>query len=182
MLCVCVCVCVCVVMLPLPLSTHTPTHSFQGDDRYTLTKYQQRHPQDSIQHGVGSTHTGTLLGEDSWLAREARYRPTDPRLTQRGRNTVKGKALPPYFTGTQELIQDGTQYLYHNTNGAGSRPQGGRQALSSSGRAGQAGSLSHSSLGSNFSLSGLSPHSNCLQKLFADNSPPFPCVAPLAAS
>ena len=62
-----------------PPCPHTPTHSFQGDDRYTLlTKYQQRHPQDSIQDRVGSTHTGTLLGEDSWLAREARYRPTDP--------------------------------------------------------------------------------------------------------
>ena len=70
------------LVLLAPPRPHTPTHSFQGDDRYTLTKYPQRHPQDSIQDGVGSnTHTGTLLGEDSWLARRARYRPTDPRLT-----------------------------------------------------------------------------------------------------
>ena len=40
-----------------PPCPHTPTHSFQGDERYTLlTKYQQRHPQASIQDGVGSTH------------------------------------------------------------------------------------------------------------------------------
>ena len=110
-------------MLP---PVHTHQHSFHGDDRYTLTKYQQRHPQDSIQDRVGSTHTVTLLGEDSWLARRARYRPTDPRLTQRGRNAVKGTTQLPYFTGTQELIQDGTQYLYHNTNRAGESGAGRR--------------------------------------------------------
>ena len=46
-------------MLCWPPGPHTPTHSFQGDDRYTLTKYQQRHPQDSLQDGVGSTHRDT---------------------------------------------------------------------------------------------------------------------------
>ena len=77
------------------------------------------------------THTGTLLGEDSWLARGARYRPTDPRLTQRGRNTVKGKAQLPYLLAhrskhrmvhsTYTTTQTGQERVLRES-GAGRRP------------------------------------------------------------
>ena len=89
----------CFVMLaPRP---HTPTNSFQGDDRYTLLTNSVT-LRTAYRTGSAAAHTGILLDEDSWLARRARYRSTDLRLTQRGRNTVKGTTQLPYFTGTHE--------------------------------------------------------------------------------
>ena len=67
-------------------------------DRYTLTTVvTHRTAQDG-------QHRHRDASRRSFVASEGKQgnRPTDPRLTQRGRKAVKGKAQLPYFTGTQQ--------------------------------------------------------------------------------
>ena len=105
-----------------PLSTHTNTASKVTTGTLFLPSTNSVTLRTAYRTGSAAhTHTGTLLGEDSWLARQVRYRPTDPRLTQKSRNTIKGKAqhqkplcrssgLSPHPRHVSSTGQSGTRY------------------------------------------------------------------------
>ena len=132
-------------MLHWPPSTNTASTTA---DRYTLTYsgslQHSTERVDSKQRGTSRRSFVTSEGE-----RGKTHRPT--RLTQRGRNAVRGTAQLPYFTGTQEskyrvvlnrTTQTGQDRILRES-GRGRHPLKARLATSLSGVRAGGDSLTH---------------------------------------